>query len=65
MENQENTPVKAKRKYQKRSEVEGSVRKARCGHISKQGRYFNCENCVPELPSDNGDWDYFNLTDEE
>jgi hypothetical protein len=57
--------TKQKRKYVKKDFVESSVRKAKCGHISKQGRWLNCEDCVPVLPEDNGDWDYFNLGSDE
>lgn len=46
------------RKYIKREVVVGSVRKAKCGHWSNEGRYFVCENCKPKLPQDS-DWLYF------
>jgi hypothetical protein len=39
--------------------------KARCGHVSKQGRYFKCEKCLKYLPSDDGDLTYFSSTDED
>lgn len=51
--------TRTKRRYQKRDEFVNSVRKARCGHISKLGRYFRCESCQPELPSDDDTWLYF------
>lgn len=57
--------TKVKRKYVKRNVFAASTRKAKCGHVSKEGRYFKCENCQPELESDDGDWNYFNLSDEE
>lgn len=57
-----NKPV---RKYDKKDYVASSRRVARCGHVSLEGRYFKCENCVPELESDDGEWNYFNLTEEE
>lgn len=57
--------TKSKRKYVKKDYVEASVRMAKCGHVSKQGRYRMCENCLPVLPEDNGDWDYFNLGSDE
>jgi hypothetical protein len=57
--------AKVKRKYVKRDVVADTVRKAKCGHITKEGRYFKCEKCLPQLDTDDGDWNYFNLTDEE
>lgn len=50
---------KPARTYSHRDFHPASVRKARCGHISKEGRYFKCEKCEPILQSDNGDWNYF------
>jgi hypothetical protein len=34
------------------------VRVAKCGHISKIGRYLKCEKCLETLPEDDGDLVY-------
>lgn len=44
-------------KYSKRGGV--STRMAKCGHVSHEGRYNNCERCIPVLPEDDGDLNYF------
>lgn len=61
------TTNQLKRRYrkQKYGKENSMIRTAKCGHLSKQGRYFKCENCQPTLPEDNGDWDYFNLDDSD
>jgi hypothetical protein len=56
--------IKTKRKYEKRDEFVASVRKAKCGHVSKIGRYFKCEVCQPELPDDD-DYIYCDWNDLE
>lgn len=56
---------KIKRKYAKRDDAMTKPKLAKCGHPSKEARYFQCEDCLPVLPSDDGDWNYFNLTEEE
>lgn len=56
--------TKVKRKYVKRSDAVANFRKSRCGHVSKIGRYFYCEECKPELESDDGDLTYFQIDDE-
>ena len=43
------------RKYDNEIHALSSKRIARCGHPTKEGRYFKCEKCVPELPTDPGD----------
>ena len=50
----EDNMQKPKRKYNKRNEIVNiqNIRRARCGHISYQGRYFNCEKCVEKLPEE-------------
>lgn len=57
---------KVKRKYVSRDKALNKKRIARCGHETKEMRYFKCENCVPELPSDDGeDWNYFMSPEDE
>lgn len=46
-------------KYKKRDNPVINTRLAKCGHVSSEGRYFNCENCQPVLPEDDGDLVYF------
>lgn len=56
--------TKVKRKYVKRGDEVANYRLAKCGHMSKLGRYFKCESCLEELPSDDGDLIYHQIDDE-
>lgn len=55
--------VKAKRKYDDEYHAMSTKRVAKCGHVTKIGRYFKCEKCQPDLESDDGDLTYFQFTD--
>lgn len=46
------TAVKVKRKYNQRDNEATKKKVARCGHVTKIARYFECENCKPELEED-------------
>jgi hypothetical protein len=51
-------------KYNKRDSFGLSKRRAKCGHISHQGRWRICEKCMPVLPEDTGDLIYFQPEDD-
>lgn len=54
------------RKYENVYHELSLKRVARCGHLSKEGRWFQCEDCQPILPSDDDSgWEYFSELDEE
>lgn len=56
--------IKQKRKYDDEWHVNSSKRKARCGHFTKIGRYFLCENCQPILEEET-DYNYFDSLDDD
>lgn len=61
-----NKEARMTRKYENEYHVMTIPRMAKCGHISKTGRWFKCELCQPILPSDdNSGWEYFSELDEE
>ena len=41
-----------KRKYVQRDDSATLPRLARCGHVSKIGRFFKCEKCLEILPEE-------------
>ena len=56
--------VKQKSKYDDEWHVNSTKRIAKCGHPTKEGRYFQCENCKPNLEEET-DWNYFDSIDDD
>lgn len=54
-----------KKMYVSKNHTSTDKRVARCGHISKIGRWFKCERCVKDLSEDDGDLVYHQLERDE